>query len=113
MNKIIHFLLFFGWVISLPGQMVEIHHIDVGTGDATLIKVNNRVPARAILIDAGYKGLAPNVIQYMQTDGLGGLGGNPYIDFVIASHYHQDHIGGLVGPKRKVGFGFQLLSISH
>lgn len=76
---------------------IEIHQIDIGTGDATLIKINSTTGLKTILIDAGSKDLASTVIAYLQKE----LGLTQYIDYVIASHYHEDHIGGLVGTKKK------------
>ena len=69
------------------GQQLEIHHIDVGQGDSTLIVGAN---GKTILIDAGdrYKGVN-EVIPYLEELGVKRL------DFVIASHMDADHIGGL------------------
>jgi hypothetical protein len=97
MKRII--LIVFVWVFSLRlwGQTVEIHQIDVGAGDATLIKVNTRVPPYAILLDAGTKSNGADVIAYLSDTSSGDLGANPYLDLVITSHFHDDHMGGLVG----------------
>jgi len=68
-------------------QRVTIHHIDVGQGDATLIRTSN---GKAILIDAGDTGKGEDVIlPYLQNLGI------TSIDYLIASHYHSDHIGAI------------------
>ena len=66
---------------------LEIHCIDVGQGDCTLIIS----PAGGtFLFDAGRNGKGNNtVIPYLEDLGLTGL------DYMGASHYHADHIGGL------------------
>jgi len=68
-------------------QRVTIHHIDVAQGDATLIRTSN---GKAILIDAGDTGKGEDVIlPYLQSLGI------TSIDYLIASHYHSDHIGAI------------------
>ena len=71
---------------------LSIHFLEVGnkyTGDCTLIKVGNT----EVLIDAGSrKGSAATIVPYIQqycTDGV--------LEYVIATHAHQDHIAGFVG----------------
>ena len=71
---------------------LSIHFLEVGnkyTGDCTLIKVGDT----EILIDAGSrKGSAATIVPYVQqycTDGV--------LEYVIATHAHQDHIAGFVG----------------
>ncbi len=69
------------------GAGLEIHCIDVGQGDCTLIVS----PAGGtFLFDAGNNGKGNNtVIPYLQGLGLTAL------DYVGASHYHVDHVGGM------------------
>lgn len=71
----------------LQAQSLNIHHINVGQGDATLIVSPT---GKTFLIDAGdnSKGTA-KVLPYLQSLGVTKL------DFVVATHYHADHIGGL------------------
>jgi competence protein ComEC len=66
---------------------LEIHCIDVGQGDCTLIIS----PAGGtLLLDAGWNGKGNSVvIPYLQSLGLTAL------DYVGSSHYHADHIGGI------------------
>jgi hypothetical protein len=76
--------------------ILEIHHIDVGGGDATAIVVKSsdeKIVSR-VLIDAGAEGggaqsLSTYVGKYLQVDDK-----NPF-DYVIVSHYHNDHIDGI------------------
>jgi beta-lactamase superfamily II metal-dependent hydrolase len=72
---------------DITAQILTIHHIDVGQGDATLIRHSN---GKTVLIDAGNTAKGKNVVlPYLQSLGVTSL------DYLIASHYHADHIGGL------------------
>ncbi len=71
---------------------LSVHFLELGnkyTGDCTLIKVGNT----EVLIDAGSrKNSAATISAYIDeycTDGV--------LEYVIATHAHQDHIAGFVG----------------
>ncbi len=67
-------------------QDIVIHHIDVGQGDCTFIQTR----CKTILVDAGNSGKGKSVvIPYLKSLKVS------HINYVIASHYHADHIGGL------------------
>ncbi|MCP4633494.1 MAG: T9SS type A sorting domain-containing protein [candidate division Zixibacteria bacterium] len=68
------------------GQDLEIHCIDVGQGDCTLIISPS---GQTMLVDAAEYGEASNIKSYV--NGLGIYS----IDYFVPSHYHADHIGGL------------------
>ena len=67
------------------GANVTIKFIDVGQGEAILIAL----PEKTILIDAGPTGSAPKIAQVLQE-----LGRNK-IDYLVATHPDEDHIGGM------------------
>lgn len=69
---------------SAPVNTLEIHYIDVGQGDATLIKCGDQ----SLLIDAGddSKGIA--IQNYLQKQNIEKL------DYLILTHPDSDHIGG-------------------
>jgi beta-lactamase superfamily II metal-dependent hydrolase len=77
-------------VVSTFGQVLaglEIHCIDVGQGDCTLIVSSE---GGTFLFDAGNNGKGNStVIPYLQSLGLTAL------DYIGVSHYHVDHIGGV------------------
>lgn len=64
---------------------VYVHFIDVGQGSATLIQQGKT----GILIDAGEREYGEVVVDYIGKVGVSSL------EYVVASHPHSDHIGGL------------------
>ncbi len=73
-----------------PGQL-EVHFIDVGQGDAILV----RAPGGGnLLIDGGER--EPGVLGYLEKLGIRQL------DVVVATHPHTDHIGGLIAVLKKM-----------
>ncbi len=76
-------------VVSSPlwPQHLTLHHIDVGQGDATLISLSN---GTTVLIDAGATTKGRRIVApFLRDCSITSL------DFTFASHYHEDHIGGL------------------
>lgn len=67
-----------------PNKMF-VHYIDVGQGDCILVQVNNK----NLLIDSGPKSDRKKLFNY-----LSGLNLNK-LDYVIATHPHEDHIGNM------------------
>lgn len=67
------------------GDAVYVHFIDVGQGSSTLIQQGTS----GILIDAGEKDYGQVVVDYLNDVGVTSL------EYVVASHPHSDHIGGL------------------
>lgn len=66
-------------------SVLEVHYIDIGQGDATLIKCGTH----AMLIDAGNNNMGTTVQLYLKNQGVESL------DYVIGTHPDADHIGGL------------------
>lgn len=64
---------------------VTIKFIDVGQGEAILIAL----PEKTVLIDAGPTGSAPKIEQVLQELG------RDKIDYLVATHPDEDHIGGM------------------
>jgi competence protein ComEC len=70
--------------INRAGNM-KVHFIDVGQGDAILVEADNS----AMLIDAGDTNKRSVINDYLDSQNIKKL------DYVIATHPHIDHIGGL------------------
>ncbi len=69
---------------NLEGNL-QVHFIDVGQADGILITQGNH----NMLIDAGTNEAAEIVVDYLNENKINDL------DYVIGTHPHEDHIGGL------------------
>ena len=65
---------------------LTVHYIDVGQGESTFIELPNQ---ETILIDAGTYEEGVNVTNYIKKLGY------TKIDYVVVTHSHADHIGGM------------------
>jgi len=70
---------------SSSGKMT-VSFIDVGQGDSELIQ---SLSGKVMLIDAGPTATESKVVKYLQDQGIS------TIDVVVATHPHEDHIGGM------------------
>lgn len=64
----------------------RVHFVDVGQGDCTLIELPGN---KVMLIDAGENGHESDVLNYLDRCGV------TKIDYLVATHPHSDHIGGI------------------
>lgn len=64
---------------------LNVHFIDVGQGDSILVESAGHF----MLIDAGENNQGETVVSYLKQAGVSSL------DYVIGTHPHSDHIGGL------------------
>ncbi|MDR0987407.1 MAG: MBL fold metallo-hydrolase [Ruminococcus sp.] len=71
--------------VTAAGEKLAVHFIDVGQGDSELITYGDK----AMLIDAGEAEYGATVVSYLQKLGITKL------DYIVATHPHSDHIGGL------------------
>lgn len=86
-------------------EVIEVHFIDVGQGDAILVTAPND---KIMLIDAGNNGDGKIIIDYLRRLGL------EKIDVLIGTHPHADHLGGLDEVIRKFQIGsIYLPRVSH
>src|SRR5712692_3585378 len=84
-------------VLALPlrGQQLELRFLDVGQGDAAVI----REGGKTVLVDAGR---SARIVLQLQSLGV------DTIDLVVASHNHADHIGGMVAVLNSTRVPFYL-----
>jgi competence protein ComEC len=64
---------------------IKVHFIDVGQADAILIQQGNHV----MMVDSGNNEDGKVVKNYLENQGI------KYLDFLVGTHPHEDHIGGL------------------
>lgn len=67
------------------GGNLQVHYIDVGQADSILITQSGH----SMLIDGGNNGDSELVTNYLRKQGISKL------DYVVGTHPHEDHIGGL------------------
>lgn len=83
-----------GELAEISSAELSVHFLELGnkyTGDCTLIKCGNT----EVLIDAGSRAdSAVTIKSYLDTYCTDGV-----LEYVIATHAHQDHIAGFVGNK--------------
>lgn len=72
-------------VVPSSENPLRVHFVDVGQGDSILIQAPD---GKTGLIDGGEANTG--IVQYLQMLGIS------HLDFVLATHPHSDHIGGLV-----------------
>ena len=70
------------------GSILAVHFIDVGQADSALLVCGDD----AMLIDGGNVADSSLVVSYLEQQGIDQL------DYVVCTHAHEDHVGGLSGP---------------
>jgi len=80
-------------------QYLKVHFINVGQGDCILAESKGHF----LLIDAGENDQGQTVVSYLKNAGVSSL------DYVIGTHPHSDHIGGLDDVLREFPVGRILL----
>ena len=72
--------------INTHNDLLKVHYLDVGQGDSIFIELPNN---ETMLIDAAESYQSENIINYLKNLNY------QKIDYVIGTHPHTDHIGGL------------------
>lgn len=65
--------------------ILKVHFLGIGQGDCILIQQGHH----SILIDAGYRMNGKSIVKYIKNHGI------DRFDYIIVTHPHPDHIGGL------------------
>jgi len=71
--------------IEIASDIAEVHFLDVGEGDSTLIISDGKT----MLIDGGSKIYGDDIVKRLNELGI------EKIDYLVGTHPHEDHIGGL------------------
>lgn len=81
-------------VIPSPavGTGLTVHFIDVGQGDSILLTCG----MQAMLVDGGDEKSGGTVVDYLRSQGVTSL------DYMVSTHPHRDHCGGLAEVVRNV-----------
>lgn len=76
----------------------EIHFFDVGEADSALVECDGHY----MLIDGGNPGSSSFLYSYLQQHNVS------YLDYIVCTHAHSDHVGGLAGALNyaEVGIAF-------
>lgn len=72
--------------VSASNSKLKVHYLDVGQGDSEFLELPN---GQTMLIDAGVSERGAGIVSY-----INGLGYSK-IDYIICTHPHADHIGGM------------------
>lgn len=75
-------------VLSEAEETLRVHFIDVGQADAALLLCGGQ----SMLIDGGNTADSSLLVSYLDRQGIGTL------DYMVCTHAHEDHVGGLSGP---------------
>ncbi len=72
-----------------------VHYIDVGQADAALVCCDDET----MLIDGGNSDDSRLIATYLKKNDI------DYLDYIVCSHAHEDHVGGLSGALSAVSVG--------
>ena len=79
---------------------LTVQFFDAGKADAILLTTQNS----AVLIDAGEKGFGKTILAYLEDQGIEKL------DYLIVTHFDQDHVGGAAKVINNIAVGAVLQS---
>lgn len=95
-------------VVEPPAELpdnstFEIHFIDVGQGDCSLVVCDGK----AMLIDGGESSESSKVYAYLKAHDI------DHLDYMVATHAHSDHVGGLSGALNYASVGTAFCSVTE
>ena len=79
---------------------LEVHFFEAGASDAILLTTESS----AVLIDAGEDGFGETILEYLGKKGIA------QIDYLIITHFDQDHVGGAADVLEGISVGTVLQS---
>ena len=81
----------------------KIRYIDVGQADASLISCGGK----HMLIDGGNRDDSSRIVAILKNENIS------HLDYIICSHAHEDHVGGLSGALNAVTIGQVFCSVNE
>lgn len=87
--------------VPVENSTFEVHFIDVGQADASLVLCDGK----AMLIDGGNSEDSSLIYSYLKNKGIS------HLDYIVATHGHEDHVGGLSGALNYATVGTALCSV--
>ena len=75
--------------------VLEVHFFDVGEADSALVSFSDH----HMLIDGGYPSESSFLYSYLKNHQI------DHLDYIVCSHAHEDHVGGLAGALNAVTVG--------
>jgi len=82
---------------------IAVHFLDVGQADSTLVLCGGK----AMLIDGGNVEDSSFIYTYLKERGVN------HIDYMVATHAHEDHVGGLAGALSYATVGTVLCPVTQ
>lgn len=82
---------------------LEVHYIDVGQADSALLLCGGE----SMLIDGGNVADSDLVVSYLADQGV------EHLDYVVCTHAHEDHVGGLSGALSQYPAGCVLAPVTE
>lgn len=95
----------FGSVAGTSGDVPEfaVYYIDVGQADSALVVSGGET----MLIDGGNTADSDLIYAFLKSHEITRL------DFIVATHVHEDHVGGLAGALNYAGVGVAFCPVSE
>ena len=81
--------------ISINSEKLNIFYFNVGQADSTLIMHKDKT----ILIDAGNDSDGEKILEFIEAKGI------EQIDYLVGTHIHEDHIGGIADIVDNINVG--------
>lgn len=89
--------------LSASESSFAVHYIDVGQADAALVLCDGQT----MLIDGGNRADSDLIYTYLKNQDI------DYLDYIVCTHPHEDHVGGLAGAMNAAETGTAYSSVKE